>query len=86
MSRKYDIVATLGKYKDAKGDEKNRYMKMGVVLTTSNGGLMIKIENIPVGWDGFAFLNEPKERPRDEPAPAPRQAPSLKDLKDDLPF
>jgi len=27
-------------------------------------GLSIKMENIPVGWDGWAILSEPRERPQ----------------------
>jgi len=36
---------------------------MGVVMDTKNGGMALKIEQVPVGWDGWAYLNEP--RPRD---------------------
>lgn len=57
-----EIVAIVGKYTDKQGQEKNRYCKLGVVMTTKGGGEMIKIESIPVGWDGFAYLNDPKPR------------------------
>lgn len=65
-----DIVAITGKYTDKSGAEKSRYHKIGVVMTTQNGGELIKIEAIPVGWDGFAYLNEPKPKsapPTDDP-------------------
>lgn len=62
MSVKYEISAKCGTYKNRDGEEKSRYCRMGVVIGTSNGGLMLKIEQIPVGWDGVAFLNEPKEK------------------------
>ena len=39
------------------------------MLETRNG-LMLKLESIPIGFDGWAYLNEPKERDQRE---APRQ-------------
>jgi hypothetical protein len=61
MGIKYEVTAVTGKYTDKNGNEKNRYTKVGVVLDTKNGQ-MLKVEAIPVGWDGWAYLNEPKER------------------------
>ena len=69
MSKKFDVVAITGKYQDRDGNEKNRYTNIGVVLETRNG-LMLKLESIPIGFDGWAYLNEPKERDQRE---APRQ-------------
>lgn len=68
MGIQYEVTAITGKYTDRNGVEKNRYAKLGVVIETKNG-LMLKLESIPVGWDGFAYLNEPRERDA-----APRQA------------
>ncbi len=82
MSKKFDVVAITGKYTDNSGQEKNRYTNIGVVLETKHG-LSLKMEAVPVGWDGWAGLYEPKERessaeqrqsaPRQQQrAPAPR--------------
>lgn len=73
MSKKFDVTTITGKYTDASGAEKNRYMTIGAVIETKNG-LRLKLEAVPLGWDGWAYLNDP--RPRDErgAAPAPRQA------------
>ena len=57
-----EIVATTGTYTDSQGNEKKRYTKLGVAMSTRNGGEMIKIESIPIGWDGWAYLNDPKPR------------------------
>lgn len=61
---KYEVTVTGGKYmKD--GVEKTKYYRIGSVIETKVG-LMLKIDSIPViegGWNGFAYLNEP--RPRD---------------------
>lgn len=61
MSKKYDVTAVTGKYTDRDGNEKSRYMTIGAVIETRNGP-MLKLEGVPVGWDGWAYLNEPKER------------------------
>lgn len=71
MGIKYKVVAPAGKYTDASGQEKTRYVDVGVIIET-RAGLMLKAEAIPVGWDGTAFLNEPK--PRSETARTGRTA------------
>lgn len=92
MARKYEVTAVTGKYTDSTGKEKSRYQTLGSVLETKNG-LMLKIESIPVGWDGWAYLNEPK--PRDEQQSQPRQAQQrpmqqsssgFDEMPDDVPF
>lgn len=86
MGVKYEVTAVTGKYTDRNGAEKSRYTRMGVVLETKNG-LAIKIEAIPVGWDGFAYLNEPRtDQAKD--AQKQRQAPQgpTGDIDDDIPF
>ena len=79
MSVQYEVTAITGKYTNRDGQEKSRYLKIGVVIQTKNGP-MLKLEAVPVGWDGFAYLNEPKEReeaaPRGNSSSGRRQAPS----------
>lgn len=79
MSVKYKVVAITGKYQQD-GQEKNRYADLGVVMETRNG-LMIKFETVPVGWDGWAYLNEPK--PREDRKTSGR--PMRDEFSDDLP-
>ena len=87
MAVKYEVVAITGKYTDATGAEKNRYQKLGVVIQTSNGGYMLKIEAIPVGWDGSAFLNDPKPREeRGAPAKTAPRKPAAPASDDEIPF
>lgn len=62
MAIKYEISAKTGTYTNKEGQEKARYCKMGVVMETKNGGLMMKVEQIPTNWDGFAYLNSPYEK------------------------
>lgn len=61
MAILYKVTATAGKYTDAEGNEKNRYVDMGVVMETKNGP-MLKLEAMPIGWDGWAYLNDPAKK------------------------
>lgn len=92
MSKKYDVTAVTGKYKDQTGADKNRYLTIGAIIETKNGP-MLKLEAVPVGWDGWAYLNEPRHR--DGSAPAPRAQASARpaardeapaDFNDPIPF
>lgn len=59
-----EIVAIVGKYTDREGKEKNQYQNMGKIIETAKGSHMIKIDVVPVGWDGWAYIND--VRPKDE--------------------
>lgn len=89
MAVLYKVSAVSGKYTDNEGNEKNRYVDMGVVMETKNGP-MLKLEAFPIGWDGWAYLNEPKSRDgeqqqsRNRPQRQAQQQPT--DDADDLPF
>jgi hypothetical protein len=86
MGIKYEITAVTGEYKNRDGETKKRYSKLGVVMETKNG-LMVKVESIPIGWDGWAYLNEPRER--EEGATKSRGAPAtggMADMDSDVPF
>lgn len=84
MAIRYDAIAKNGTYtKD--GVEKNKWVKVGVVVDTKNGGLALKIEQLPVPFDGWLQLAEPKAK---EQAPAQEytQATSQSESNDDIPF
>lgn len=58
MGKLYDIVAVTGTYiKD--GVTKNRYQNIGSIVET-HGKQMLKLEAVPINWDGWAYLNEPR--------------------------
>ena len=65
MAIKYELIATTGTYTNKAGEEKKRWQKIGIVLETARG-MSIKMESVPVGWDGWAIMSEPK--PKDSPA------------------
>jgi hypothetical protein len=61
-----EISVITGKYKNAQGQEKNRYTRIGAIVDTKNGD-MLKIDVTPVmegGWSGWAYINDPK--PKDQ--------------------
>lgn len=81
-----EVAAVVGKYTAADGKEKNQYVNMGKIITTKTGNQMLKIDSIPVNWDGWAYLNDPRQRD-EQPNNAPPQrndAPVPEDQ--DIPF
>ena len=80
---KYEVMASTGKYTTKTGEEKTRWVKCGVVMTTKNGGFALKLETIPVGSDGWFSLFEPKPKDGQQPE---QQSQSLADMDSDIPF
>jgi hypothetical protein len=75
-----EISCIVGEYRNSEGQTKKRYQRIGSIIETKNGP-MLKLDNIPLregGWDGWAYLNDPK--PQDET----RRKPQLDD--EDIPF
>ncbi len=82
-----EISVITGSYTNSQGQQKNRYQRIGSIIDTKNGP-MLKIDVIPLkegGWDGWAYINEPRER---DEQPQQRRAPQgsgFDDMNDDLP-
>lgn len=77
-----EISCIVGQYTNAQGEQKNRYQRIGSVINTKNGE-MLKLDVIPLregGWDGWAYMNDPKPREDTPPRPAPSSFPD-----DDIP-
>ena len=88
MGVKYNLVAKTGEYTNDKGETKARWSRIGVVLETNSGNLAIKLENIPVGWDGFANMAEPDNtngKPTQEKSKATGNK-GIEEMQDDVPF
>jgi len=89
--KRYDVVAVTGTYTDRNGNERKRYLNCGAVFETEKG-LSLKIEALPVGFDGWFQLYEPREEgqtPRQtgrQPAQQPQAAGATADFEDDIPF
>jgi len=62
MKKKYDAVATVGKYTAKDGTEKKRYLTVGAVFEGEGGKLSLKLDGMPVSpdWSGWISFYEPK--------------------------
>lgn len=58
--KKFDAVYSGEKYTDREGNEKTRFINCGVVFENDKGQLSIKIESLPVGFNGWLNFYEPK--------------------------
>lgn len=81
---KYDAVCKMGKYTTRDGAEKTRYHKVGVVFE-SDKGLSLKVESLPVGFDGWISFYEPKPE-QSQGKSAAKPARDSTGLEDDIPF
>jgi hypothetical protein len=66
----YEVTALLGEYVNAQGETKKKYLKIGAIIDSKHGP-MLKLDAIPLEWNGYAYINEPyeKEKPKTEPRP-----------------
>lgn len=85
MAIKYEVSAKVGTYTNKDGVEKGDYVNMGIVMDTKNGGLMMKLKSIPTGWDGFAYLNDPRPRDTAPKGASQHEEPPYQD-DSDIPF
>lgn len=58
MANHKEVTAIIGEYTNAKGELKKRYIKIGAIIDTKNGP-MLKLDTIPLEWNGYAYINEP---------------------------
>ena len=64
------VVASNGKYTDANGNEKNRYITVGKAFLRDDKSVTIKIDSMPVGgeWNGWLNLYDLDEERQQKPA------------------
>lgn len=80
MAISKEISCVVGTYTNAQGEKKNRYQRIGSIIQTQRGE-MLKLDVIPLkegGWDGWAYLNDPKLKEQYQGLP--------KDNDEDIPF
>ena len=87
----HEIVAHGEKYTTADGQEKSRLINIGKVIEKANGKFSIKLDTIPLNWDGWAMMLPP--RPKDDSPPQPQRSkpaasrvPVSDDDLDEIPF
>lgn len=79
---KYEVMAKNGTYKDRNGDEKARWLKLGVCFE-SEKGLSIKLDSVPINFDGWITLMTPKPK---ENISSNIQARNVNNMDEDIPF
>ena len=79
MSTKLDLIAVVGEYTDAQGNNKKRFAKVGT-LWDKGQGISLKIDNVPLNWDGWLSAKPPLE-----PKTTKQTAPAF-DLDNEIPF
>ena len=57
MGVKKQLKAKAGTYTNKQGEEKTRYVNVGVLLETGKGE-MLKIESLPVPFDGWIYFSD----------------------------
>lgn len=68
MKKTHDAVYAGEKYTDREGNEKTRYVNVGALFTRDDGSMTMKLESIPVGFNGWVNFYEPKDKDGDKPA------------------
>lgn len=81
----HELMARAGSYTDRDGNEKTRWQKCGILIE-KDGKLSVKLEALPIGFDGWLSCFEPRQD--DKPRPKQRQDDgSVGGMPDeDLPF
>ncbi len=77
------VVASNGKYTDANGNEKNRYITVGRAFLRDDKSVCIKLDSMPVGPEFSGWLNL---YDLDEERQAPAAAAPAAKVDEDLPF
>lgn len=77
-----EVTAVLGEYTNAKGEVKKRYQKIGALIETKHGP-MLKLDVIPLAWNGYAYINEPFAEGKGQKQTS---GSGFDDMSDDMPF
>jgi hypothetical protein len=77
-----EVTAVLGEYVNAQGETKKKYQKIGAIIDSKHGP-MLKLDFVPLEWNGYAYINEPYDKAKAEPRPNRNRDDSF---PDDIPF
>lgn len=89
MKRTHTLRARTESYKDRQtGQERQGYMTVGHVLQKPDGTVMLKIDSLPVNFDGWLFHGELPERKIHDQLQGKDAAAeqSQQKIDDDIPF
>lgn len=79
----YRVSAKGDTYKDKEGNDRVRWVDCGVVFESKNG-MAVKLEALPVKFDGWLQLFEPRDKDQVNQAQSDQPSNNVKD--DDIPF
>lgn len=83
-----ELTVITGTYTNKEGQQKNRYQRIGSIIDTKNGP-MGKIDVIPLkegGWDGWFYINEPRDDQQPQRQPRQQRGSGFDDMDSDIPF
>jgi regulator of RNase E activity RraB len=67
MATKWLTKVSNGTYTDKSGKEKTSWLTIGKVIEKQNGNLVLKLDSIPVAFDGWVqFFDPPTENEKQE--------------------
>lgn len=78
MKKTHDAVYAGEKYTDREGNEKTRYINVGALFARDDGSQTMKLESLPIGFNGWINFYEPKPKEGGQ-----RQQPANNDFSDD---
>jgi hypothetical protein len=79
----FDVTALLGEYVNAHGEKKKKYQKIGAIINSKHGP-MLKLDLVPLMWEGYAYIKEPYDKEKPKAAdPRPNRN---RDMPDDIPW
>jgi hypothetical protein len=67
MKKTHDAVYAGEKYTDRDGNEKTRYVNVGALFQRDDGSLSMKLESLPIGFNGWVNFYEPKPKDGGKP-------------------
>lgn len=85
----HNLVAKTGTYTNKNGEEKARWVRCGVAMTTKTGKQSFLIEQLPVNFDGWLNLADLDEKQRSgggANAGTSRANTGFDDMESDVPF
>lgn len=81
MKKTHDAVYAGEKYTDREGNEKTRYINVGTLFQRDDGSQTMKLESLPIGFNGWINFYEPKPKDGEQPQrqARPQRAPVASD-------
>lgn len=87
MARKTHDAVYVERYQDRNsGAEKKRYINIGALFTRDDGSMSLKLETIPVKFDGWISLYEPRQKDEQPRQSTPKRSDTDGFEDPDIPF